>query len=481
MTDKKSRNTMSDSVEKKEMLNYMNRIAGQRDGWIKKNAFYYKDLIKFYKYHIPPGKSVLEIGSGTGFLLNALEPEYGVGIDLSDKMIDIARRKYPHLIFVQQDGEHLNIEQTFDYIIISDTISYFEDVQKVFYNLKKVSTADTRIIINYFNFFWLPVLDLAGRFKLKMPVKKSNWLNTEDIINLLHAENFELIKSGRRFLMFKVIPYISGWVNQYLARLPLINNICLTNYIIAKPFARAEHLDTVSVVIPACNEKGNIEDAVRRIPPMGRQVEIIFVEGGSTDGTLAEIRRVCDKYKDKMSLKYTVQDGIGKGDAVRKGFSKATGKILMILDADLTVPPEDLPKFYRAISEGKGEFINGTRLVYPMEKEAMRALNILGNKFFSMMFSWLLEQPIKDTLCGTKVISRKNYELLIKNRHYFGDFDPFGDFDLIFGSAKLDLKFMEIPIRYRARQYGSTNISRFRHGWILLKMVFFALNKIKFI
>jgi glycosyltransferase involved in cell wall biosynthesis len=172
-------------------------------------------------------------------------------------------------------------------------------------------------------------------------------------------------------------------------------------------------------------------------------------------------------------------DGIGKGDAVRKGFAAATGDVLMILDADLTVPPEDLPKFFEALTSGKGEFINGTRLVYPMERQAMRTLNHLGNKFFSLAFTWLLEQRFRDTLCGTKVLFRRDYERIAANRHYFGDFDPFGDFDLIFGASRLNLRIVEVPVRYRERTYGVTNISRFRHGWLLLRMCLVAFRKLK--
>jgi glycosyltransferase involved in cell wall biosynthesis len=265
--------------------------------------------------------------------------------------------------------------------------------------------------------------------------------------------------------------------------MPLFNSLCFTNFIIAKPkvSAGADNKDySVSVVIPARNEAGNIENAVKRMPKMGNSTEIIFVEGNSTDDTFDEIKRVCKKYIDKIDVKYVKQKGRGKGDAVRKGFSIAKGDILMILDADLTVPPEDLTKFYNAIACGHGEYINGTRLVYPMEKEAMRFLNRLGNRFFSIIFTWLLGQRITDTLCGTKVLFKKDYERLVANRKFFGDFDPFGDFDLLFGCSKLNLKIIEVPIRYQARQYGSTNISRFKHGWLLVKMVVFALNKIKF-
>jgi glycosyltransferase involved in cell wall biosynthesis len=324
---------------------------------------------------------------------------------------------------------------------------------------------------------------LAEMLDLKTPQKRLNWLNSEDLSSLLYLEGYDKVKIGRRMLLPKYIPLISNMINRYFAQLPLINKFCLINFIIARVnpdlFERKEK--TVSVVIPARNEKGNIENAVTRMPKLGQHTEIIFVEGHSDDGTLNEIKRVCEKYHTEYDLKFFVQDGRGKGDAVRKGFARASGDILMILDADLTVPPEDLIKFYEAIASGKGEYINGTRLVYPMEKEAMRTLNMIGNKFFSIMFSWLLGQTIKDTLCGTKVISRENYDKLRLNRSYFGEFDPFGDFDLIFGSAKLNLKIIEIPIKYRAREYGETNISRFRHGWLLLKMMFFAFNKIKFI
>jgi glycosyltransferase involved in cell wall biosynthesis len=213
---------------------------------------------------------------------------------------------------------------------------------------------------------------------------------------------------------------------------------------------------------------------------MGRRTEIVFVEGHSNDGTYETIQREMAARPD-WQCKVLRQAGKGKGDAVRLGFRQASGDILMILDADLTVSPEDLPRFYEALCSEKGEFINGVRLVYPLEKEAMRFFNFLGNKFFSLAFSWLLGQPIKDTLCGTKVLWKKHYDLIAQNRSYFGDFDPFGDFDLLFGAAKLNLKIVEVPIRYQERTYGETNIRRWSHGWLLLKMVVFALRRIKFV
>ncbi len=472
------------SINKERVIDAIDKIAPKREKYIKQSRNYYTNLVRFFRFNIPENSCVLEIGSGTGFLLNAVKPSHGVGIDISPAMIEIAKNKYPHLAFYQQDAENLELTEKFDYIIISDTLGYLEDIQKVFNKISHICTPETRIIINYHSFLWEPFLSLAQKLNLKMPHKRLNWLNRSDVVNLLTLEGYDVIKTGKRYLMPIYIPLVSWFLNKYIAYLPLFNSMCLTGYIIARlpqnlPSDNKEY--SVSVIIPARNESGNIEDAVKRVPDMGKHTEIIFVEGGSSDDTLDTIKKVCDQYASVRDVKYLIQTGKGKGDAVRLGFEHATGDILMILDADLTVPPEDLPKFYNAIATGKGEYINGTRLVYPMEDEAMRTLNIMGNKFFSIMFSWLLSQRIKDTLCGTKVLTAANYKKLIANRSYFGDFDPFGDFDLIFGSAKLNLKLIEVPIRYRARIYGDTNISRFSHGWLLLKMVFYAMNKIKFV
>lgn len=458
----------------------MDEIAETREKWIKKNKYYYKNLINFLKFNIPVGSKVIEIGSGTGFILNSLKPSKGVGIDISPEMVKTSQKKYPEYDFYMMDAENISIEEKFDFVIISDTIGYFEDVQNAFDQIRKLCGDDTRIIITYFNFLWLPLLNLAEFFKLKMPQVRNNWLDIMDISNLLNLTGFDIISTGRKFILPVYIPLLSRFMNKFIANLPVLNKLCLTEFIIAKKSEVYNSLDTVSVIVPARNEKGNIEQIVKRIPQMGKHTEIIFVEGNSTDNTFDEIKLICEKYSIEYDLKYAQQDGKGKADAVRKGFEMASCKILMILDADMTVPPEDLSKFYEAIHTGKGEFINGSRLVYPMEKDAMRTLNIMGNKFFSMMFTWILSQRIKDTLCGTKVLTKENYENLKEAKKFLGDFDPFGDFDLILGASKLNLKFAEIPVRYKARIYGSTNISRFRHGWMLLQITFFAMRKFKF-
>ena len=362
-------------------------------------------------------------------------------------------------------------------------IGYLEDVQRAFEELRKVCHAGTRVILTYYNYLWEPLLRAGEHLGWKRPQPEQNWLAPPDIQNLLSLAGFQTIRIGHHLLFPLRIPFLSTLCNRVLASLPVLRKLCLVQIVVARPapVAIPEESLSCSVIIPARNERGNIEGAVARTPRMGSRTELIFVEGNSSDGTAREIERVIAAHPDREIRLIPQADGVGKGDAVRKGFAAATGDVLMILDADLTMPPEELPKFLRALATGRGEFINGSRLVYPMEKQAMRFLNILGNKFFSLAFTWLLDQRFKDTLCGTKVLYRKDYDRIAAGRSYFGDFDPFGDFDLIFGAAKLDLKIVEVPIRYRERSYGTTQISRFRHGWLLLRMCLFALRRIKFV
>jgi SAM-dependent methyltransferase len=473
---------VNESPVKRKIREEMNAIAPKRDRWIGRHRYYHDECARFLRMQIRRHCSILDIGCGTGSLLNALEPKQGMGIDLSEGMVAIARKKYPHLRFQVMDAEELYLQETFDYIIIADTIGFFDDIQEVLRRIRPLCEPWTRLIILNPSFLWVPLLSMAERFGVKMPATRSNWLGLEDIDTLLSLEGFDVVKRGRRMLLPVGIWLLAAMCNRYVSSLPMLRRLCLVNYLVARPFSpqnAAVKERSVSVIIPARNERGNIEEVILRMPCMGGRTELVFVEGHSTDGTWEMIEAMAEKYRDRWPIIAAQQEGKGKADAVRKGFSLATGDLLMILDADLTVPPEDLPKFYQALASGKAEFVSGSRLVYPLEKQSMRTLNVAGNKFFSAAFSWILDQHIKDTLCGTKAIGRREWLRLCENRGYFGDFDPFGDFDLIFGAARLNLKMAEIPIRYRARMYGATNISRFAHGWLLFRMMLLGARKFK--
>jgi len=473
------------ATAKQDLIQHLDQEAANRDVWKKRNGYYHQEIESLCASLIPPNSRILEIGCSTGGLLAALKPSYGKGLDFSQRCIEIARTKHPHLSFDLDDAEDLRCQEKYDIVVMSDLVGYLFDIWKAFRNLRQVTHPGTRVVITYYNALWEPILRAAQAMGLKARQEHQNWLSLDDIENQLNLNGYEVIRRGYRLLMPVRIPLLSRWVNRYAAALPGFRQLCLVEYLVARERGAGPAVSTeaytTSVIIPCRNESGNIEDAVRTVPRMGRQTEIIFVDGNSTDGTQALIEQQIQKHKGAKDISLIHQGpGRGKGDAVRKGFQAAKGDFLFILDADLTVPASDLPKFFKAIAENEGELINGTRLVYPMQEDAMRFLNLLANKLFSLLFTWLLDQKIKDTLCGTKVISRRNYEALSANRSFFGDFDPFGDFDLLFGAAKLNLKIVEIPVRYRARTYGDTKISRFRHGLLLFRMCGIAMRKLKF-
>ena len=455
----------------------------EQDGSPEINAAartYRQLLARHYSRMLPPDASVLEVGCGGGDLLALLPNRDVTGIDLSPVQIEAARRRVPHGRFHVQAGERLALDRTFDVIILSETINFAADVQRMIENMQGAARPQTRLILNFYSSLWRPALALATTFGLKPRAPHSNWLSHRDVWNLCELADWQIIKTQGRILFPLPIPVLEPMFNRWLA--PLVPSLCLTVFLVARPRWKSLPLPerTVSVIVPARNEAGNIEDAVLRVPTMGAGTELIFVEGHSRDGTWEEIERVIRQYPER-GVRAFRQSGTGKGNAVREGFAAATGDILMILDADLTVPPEELPKFYRVLASGHAEFANGVRLVYPMEEHAMQFLNLCANKFFGVAFTWLLGQTVKDTLCGTKALFKADYEKISANRAYFGDFDPFGDFDLLFGADKLGLKIADLPIHYRERTYGATNIHRWSHGWLLLRMMFFAARKLKFV
>jgi len=467
---------------------HFNSLALKRDLWIAKHATFYSRDIDFYKFLIPKGSSVVEVGCGTGTLINALKPSIGLGFDFSKEMISVAGSQNSQVRFCEADVQENNAldsirnKQTFDYLIMSDTVGYFEDCVIAFENIKCFLKPDSRVIIGYHSPAWELPFKIGEMLGVKMPSLELNWLSEGNLRSMLSACGYEVLAVHRR----QLVPYhwlgVGTWFNKLLELVPFVNRLCIRSYMVVRSPVTSELARELScsIIIPCKNEKGNIENALKRLPKFCEDLEVIFVEGDSSDGTFDEIRRVSGVYSD-IDVKYVQQSGKGKGDAVRLGFSRAKGDILMILDADLTVQPEDLPRFYKVLASGTGDFVNGTRMVYPMEEGAMRFLNRIANQIFSIMFTTLLGQTYTDTLCGTKVLTKTNYERIAEGRDYFGKLDPFGDFDLIFGAAKLHLKVIEIPVRYKARAYGETQISRFKHGALLLRMLVMAIKKLKFV
>jgi len=454
-------------------------IAVKRDIWIKRNSYYYKQLVRTLSFVIDKDSRVLHINCSTGYILNKLNVAMGVGIDDTEEQIKLARMNYPHLVFYNSSLDDISIEEKFDYILISH-LEDVVDIKALLDSIKKNCIPKTRLITVSYNFFWEPFVKLAELLGLKFTQGLTNWLTVRDVVNFLNLSGYERLLTRRIVLLPWNIPLLSYIANRFISRLPLINGFTLTNVSIARPLMEANKEFSVSIVVPCKNEVGNIEDAVKRIPDIGSYTEIIFCDDKSTDGTSDKVREMIEKYPQK-NIRLVDGPGVCKAENVWAGFDAAKCEILLIMDADLSVIPEELPYFYEAISKGYGEFINGSRMIYPMQNEAMRFLNAIGNKLFSIMFSYILDTPIKDTLCGTKAMWKDDFQRIKKLRGSWGVQDRWGDYELIYGASKIHLKIIDLPIHYANRTYGETKMTnRLANSWIMFRMCLKALLKIKF-
>lgn len=467
-------------AERVEAWNAAADRAGGRRLW---SAYYHHRLTEVYRALVAPGLRVVELGCGSGDLLAALEPAVGVGVDFSNRMIQRAEAAHPHLRFLLADVHDVELDEQFDIVVLSDLVNDVWDVQATLQRAKSLCAPRGRVVLNLYSRLWQLPLAGARRLGLANRVLEQSWLTPEDVTNLVRLAGLESVRRWSEILLPVSVPLLSTLANRFLVRLWPFSHLALTNFYVCRRSpdqATHEPAPVVSVVVPARNEAGNIAEIMARTPELGGGTELIFVEGHSSDDTYATIERAIEDNPGRR-CRLLRQGGVGKGDAVRLGFAEASGAVLMILDADMTVAPEELPRFLEALTSGHGEFINGVRLVYPMEGEAMRFFNSVANKLFGLAFSWVLGQPVKDTLCGTKVLWKSDYERIVANRAYFGEFDPFGDFDLLFGAARLNLTITDIPVRYGRRRYGTTNISRWRDGWLLLRMLTLAAKRLKFV
>jgi SAM-dependent methyltransferase len=465
---------------------YFNQAAATRIHYRKRRSYYWDSITDYCNFFIDDQSSILEIGCGTGELLNRFPSQDKTGIDFSERMIEEARKQFPSIRFICSPAENIQTDRKFDVVVLSNIIGYLMDIQAVLEEVRKVCHHETKIMITTYNYLWEPLIKFAEWIRIKKKGPKQSWISKKDLSNLLFLSGFETYRQTSSLIFPLYIPVISGILNRFISRLPLFNFFALNQYTFAKPLVLMNEKElsinySTSVIIPARNESGNIETILQRIPDFGSHIEIIFIEGHSVDNTWEVISRTKERFRNSHDIKILRQPGKGKADAIAAGLKVAKGDIIILLDADLTTPPEQLPRFYDALVRNKGGFINGSRLLYPVDNRSMRFINQLGNRLFGQAFSWLFEQPIKDTLCGTKAMYRKDYEKLAEYRTCWGHLDPFGDYELLFGAFKLNLKIIDMPVRYQERTYGVSNISRFKHGFLLFRMWWIALFKIKFI
>jgi hypothetical protein len=455
-------------------------LARIRAKWIRLNRYYYSSLARLLQHLAEPNKRVLNLRCETGYLLDAMRPAYGVGVDISAEMVSIAQATYPRYRFQEALPEDFSPSEKFDYILVSN-VGDIVDVQRTFMGLQNACERHTRLLIYNYNHLWSPLVAIAEWFGLKVPQTEQNWLSERDLVELLALSGFENLKTYRILLLPKYLPLLSALANRILARLPLLNRLCMVEVLVARLASVPVEKSSVkvSVIVPCKDERGNIEDAVKRMPDLGGCTEIIFSDDRSRDGTADEVRRVQKLYPERDII-LVEGPGISKSKNVWTGFEHATGDVLVILDADLTVMPEELPYFIDAICRRGAEFVNGSRLIYPVPKQAMKGANMIGNKLFSLVFSYLLGQRVKDTLCGTKVLWRSDWERIQPMIGTWGITDRWGDYELLFGAAKLNLRILDQPVHYQERIYGVTKMTKvFKNGLMMLKMCIHGFRKLK--
>ena len=451
-----------------DISDLFDRIADQYEFWKRKNCYYHNEIERFYVDIIPKRKKVLEIGSGDGSLLNSLESDFGVGLDVSAKMIEIASKKYPHLNFIKSTIRNYNVKAQFDYVVLSNFLEYASDLYDFFNILHKKVSSHTKLVITGINPLWELIINLATKLKMRTPIFMKNFVTCKDIENILSISGYEVIESGYRIFFPKRIFFISYLLNKLVSRLPIVKNLCLVQYIIARSKQKLE-IDnklTCSVIIPCFNEQDNLEECITKVPEMGSQTEILVVDDGSTDDTAKIAKEVQSKRINVRLITYGANKG--KGYAVRAGFEAAKGDIMIILDADMAVLPEELTKFYNVLASRQAEFVNGTRMVYDMVPGAMRFINYLGNKIFGILITFIIGQRNTDTLCGTKAIYRNDYQNFRMGKC------PWGDFDLLFEAARMKLKMVEMPVHYYPRQKGVSKMRMLRHGALFIKMCWYG-------
>jgi Glycosyl transferase family 2 len=365
-------------------------------------------------------------------------------------------------------------------VLLNGNFNYDLDIQGTLTRLKPKLARTSRLVVVAYNPYLRWLYALADALGLRNSPPTVTFLTRADLDGLARLAGYDVVRlRPAGYSPFRLLG-LGHLLNCWMSAVPGLRWTSFVVLAVLRPLVRDTRRPSLSIVIPARNEKGNIEHALERMPDFGAErVEIVFVEGHSTDDTWAEIQRVAPLYRGRFEIKTLQQTGTGKCDAVRLGFQHCTGELLTILDADLTMPPELLGRFYDAYCQGVADFVNGSRLLYPMEGEAMRLLNRLGNVFFAKALSFVLENRLSDSLCGTKLVARHDYVRFVAWRRDFGDFDPFGDYELLFPASIFALGIVDVPIRYRARTYGTTNISRYRHGWMLLKMTLVGFFRVR--
>jgi SAM-dependent methyltransferase len=450
---------------------HFNALAADYRALKARNGYYNGCLTRWCQSLVPPGRTVLDVGCGRGDVLAAVRPGRGVGVDICPEMTLRAQADHPGFEFITGPIEDFSEPGRFDAALCINTLEYMWDVGAVLDAVHATLRDNGRLLVTTANPLWSPVFHVASALGLRIPECRRLFITQLDLVNMLELHGFDIVYQRMDLALPKRIPGLSALVNWTLSRIPGVRHLCSTQLVVARKIPRTRRDYSVSMVIPCHNERDNVQRCVREARRLGTSTEVIFVDDGSTDGTASAIDPGLNPDLEVRVISYSPNRG--KGSAVKAGFDAARGDIVVIVDADLTTHPEELQPLYEAFAMGRAEFVNGTRFVYPMEGRAMKWLNYMGNRLFTILVSLIMERRVSDTLCGTKAMFRSDYRHMVMGR------DPWGDYDVLFGAAQLRLVLRELPLHYRERTAGQSKMKSLRHTLNLLRMCWWGFWQVK--
>ncbi len=437
----------------KSSVNFFKSNFIKRLNFIQKKFFLFKEISTFLNNCLDHTKNIFIFCAGNSILGQNIDSNK-IFIKEIDEQYQIKHKDNIH--YVNENIE--NILSDCDTVVISD-IEHQLNPAKNLLNLSRIVGDNTKIILLSKNMVWMILIKILKLFFSFSP-KKNNFLPSSYLDNLYSSCNLELIRQEKIIALPINIPFLTKIINR-IFRLPLLNFFCMSNIAILKKKIKnsSNHKDLkISFIIPCKNEQDNIKVFEQKINENTEPDEYLFGDDNSSDKTSDEIDKLIEKLSDKKIIKYN-GPGICKSENVYKGIDLSSGDIIVIYDADHTVSFEDIKFSVSIMKKTNVDFINCTRMIYPQKDGAMKFANFIGNTIFASLFSLLFKKKITDTLCGTKIFYKKDWEKIKENTSQWGMKDLWGDFDLLIGAYKNNLKITEVPVTYYERRENETKMT----------------------
>tara|TARA_B110000977_G_scaffold125183_1_gene160299 strand:+ start:1495 stop:2904 length:1410 start_codon:yes stop_codon:yes gene_type:complete len=454
-------------------LNYYLKNKESRENFLKKKNFLFDEISKALNYLINDSNYVKFFCCGNSSIVNKVNSKNIYINEINNTFINSLTKSE-----IKKEDE-INKNLNFDHIVIAD-IEHQKFITKNLIDLNEKIDNECRVIVLSKSIFWSTLINFYKKIKNIGP-DKNNFLPYSNLRKIFLNTNFEIVKNEKIIFFPFQFSLLTKFINQ-IFRFPVLNFFCMINLTVLKKVQKKNYQaegKKISFIIPCKNEGGNIKFFYEKIINSTINAEFLFGNDNSSDNTLDEIKKLQQAIPNK-EIKIYDGPGVCKSENVYKGINLASGEIILIYDADLTVSFDDLVNSINLLLKTDADFINCTRMIMPQQKNAMKFLNFYGNLFFAFLFSILFKQKITDTLCGTKIFFKKDWEQIKKYNNTWGAKDLWGDFDLLLGAYKNNLKIVENPISYTDRKEDETKMTGIIKNSIrMLIITFVAYYKLR--